>query len=101
MKSNALGALALQDNGGCGTASFNGKSSYTTWDPSANSGAGGYVTTGNNAFTVYAEDCNNPGTGVDSIWISGPGDLNMPSPASSNKKTLTGGNISVPHTPKK
>jgi subtilisin family serine protease len=98
MKSNSLGGLALQNTGGCGIATWNGKSTYTYWDPTANSGAGGYVTTGNNPFTAYAEDCNNPGTGVDSMWIGGPGEFAMPTPAGSNKKTLNGGNIAIPHT---
>jgi hypothetical protein len=98
MKANSLGGLALQSSGGCGIATFNGKATYTYWDPSANSGAGGYVTTGNNGFTVYAQDCNNPGTGPDSVWIGGPGEFAMPAPAGTNKQTLTGGNISVPHT---
>jgi hypothetical protein len=93
LKSNSLGALALTDNG-CGVASFNGKATYTYWDGVQ------YVTTGNNSFTVYAEDCNNPGSGIDSFWLSGPGTLNIPGPVSTNKKGLTGGNIAVPHTPK-
>jgi hypothetical protein len=97
IKSNSLGGLAIQDIGGCGIATFTGKSTYTAW----NGGVGGYVTSGGNAFTVYAEDCNNPGSGVDSIWINGAGNLAMPSPAALNKKPLTGGNIVVPHTPGK
>jgi hypothetical protein len=50
------------------------------------------------SFTAYAEDCNNPGSGLDYIWMSGPAKLNVPSPASTYKATLTGGNVAVPHT---
>ena len=92
MKSNSLGALALTDNG-CGVASFTGKATYTHWDGIQ------YVTTGNNAFTIYSEDCNNPGTGIDKFWMSAAGSLNMPGPVSTNKTPLTGGNIAVPHNP--
>ena len=98
LKSNSLGGLAILDSGGCGIATFNGKPTYTTWDPAASVGAGAYVTTGNNPFSVRADDCNNPGTGTDRIWIGGPDRLAMPSPASSNLAPLTGGNIAVPHT---
>jgi hypothetical protein len=69
------------------------------WDPTANGGLGAYVTSGNNPFAVRADDCNNPATGTDKIWLTGPGDLAMPSPAGDNLATLTGGNIAVPHKP--
>lgn len=96
LKSNSLTALALQDNG-CGVATFSGKATYTTWDTPTSQ----YVTTGSNAFTVYAEDCNNPGTGVDAFWLQSAGAplLSMASPVSTNKATLTGGNIAIPHKP--
>jgi hypothetical protein len=92
--------MALTNTGGCGQAQFSGKSTYTNWDPTLNNGDGGYVTTGNNSFTLWAQDCNNPGTGPDSIWIGGPGDLNNGGNASTNAATLGGGNIVVPHTTK-
>ena len=101
LKSNSLGGLAIFTSGSCGTATFNGKATYTTWDPTANGGLGAYVTTGNNPFAVRADDCNNPGTGNDAIWVGGPGHIGMMSPASSNLATLTGGNIAVPHKPAK
>ena len=95
IKSNSLGGLAVQDVSGCGIAQFTGKATYTTWDANTLS----YVNSGNNSFTVYAKDCNNPGTGVDSFWMDAPGDLDMPNTAEANKATLTGGNIAVPHKP--
>jgi hypothetical protein len=98
LKSNALGGMAILDAAGCGIATFSGKATYTTWDPAANGGLGAYVTIGSNTFTVRADDCNNPGTGTDKIWISGPGAFAMPSPANANLALLTGGNIAVPHT---
>jgi len=101
LKSNALGGLAILDASGCGVATFNGKATYTTWDPTADGGAGAYVTMGNNTFAVRADDCDDPGTGTDEIWIGGPGNLAMPSPASANLAPLSGGNISVPHRPGK
>ena len=97
IKSNALGGLALQNIGGCGIATFSGKATVKTWDAAL----GAYVNSGGNAFSVYAEDCNNPGSGVDSFWISGVGNLAMPAPAPSNKAPIGGGNIAVPHTAKK
>lgn len=91
LKSNALevGSLAIRSTTGCGTASFSGRANYT--DRLGQ-------TTGNIPFTVYASDCNRPGIGVDSIWISATGELTMPGPASSNLITLGGGQIAVPHT---
>lgn len=96
IKSNSLGGLALSSGAGCGTAQFSGKATYTTWSNTIND----YVNTGNNSFTVYAQDCNNPGTGYDWIWVDGPGNLDMPMTAEANKKQLTGGNIAVPHNAK-
>ena len=98
IKSNALGNLALQNLNSCGVANFDGKATYTTWDRTANSGAGGYVNSGGNSFRVQANDCNEPGTGADSIWIGGPGDFNMGGLPTGSMQTLTGGNIVVPHT---
>jgi hypothetical protein len=98
-KSNSLGGLAITSGGGCGVATFSGKATYMIWDPTANSGDGDYVTTGNNTFAVYAKDCNEPGNGFDSIWIGGPDQLNMTGNGT-NAATLTGGNIVVPHNTK-
>ena len=98
LKSNALGSLALgsDDNVAMGWASFDGKATYTTWD----AGAGDYATVGNQSFTIYAEDRNNPGSGIDRIWVGGPGLLKMTgalSAAGTNAAALTGGDVSAPH----
>ena len=99
LKSNSLGALVLTGVG-CGVATFNGKATFSTWDPTLNGGLGAYVSSGNNTFSVYAEDCNNPGTGLDYFWVFGPAPVNMQTPNGSpsvDKLPLTGGNIQVPH----
>ena len=98
LKSNALGGLALGEDAAVpmGWATFNGKATYTTWDATA----GAYVTVGNQSFAVYAEDRNDPGTGVDQLWLGGPGTLAMfgtAATATSNTTALTGGGVAVPH----
>ncbi|MCU0503997.1 MAG: hypothetical protein MUC51_19950 [Anaerolineae bacterium] len=93
LKSTALDELKLQNADGCRIATFSGKGSYRTW----NAVSGAYESSGGHAFTVYAEDCGNPGSGGDSFWIGAIGDLVMPAPASGNKAPLGGGNIVVPH----
>ena len=102
LKSNALGDMALGENATVpmGWATFNGKATYTTWDATA----GAYVTVGNQSFSVYAEDRNDPGTGIDRIWLGAPGALAMPgtaSTATSNTAALTGGGVAVSHHSKK
>jgi len=99
LKSNALDGLALKDIDGCGIATFSGKSTYETWDPEANEGLGGYVTLGGIRFSVYVEDCNEPGTGVDKFWVRSMDKLVLEKPAPTNAVTIGGGNIVVPHTP--
>ncbi len=94
LKSNALTALALQNAGGCGIATFSGKATYTAWDASA----GAYVTNGGKSFTVYASDCNNPGTGSDTFWIRSVDSLVMADPANTHAVILGGGNIAIAHT---
>ena len=90
IKSNSLTGLAITQPGGCGVATFGGKSSYMVWDPVAKV----YTTTGGILFSVVASDCNQPGNGFDTIKISGGApDFQMASAA-----TLSGGNIVVPHT---
>lgn len=98
LKSNALGELALGEDATVpmGWATFNGKATYTKWDATA----GAYVTLGNQSFAVYAEDRDNPGTGIDRIWLGAPGTLAMPgtlATAKANTAVLTGGGIAVPH----
>jgi hypothetical protein len=96
IKSNALGGLALQNIGGCGIATLSGKATYMTWD----SRLGAYANSGGNAFSVYVEDCNNPGSGGDSFWVRSVGNLALPMPAPSNKVQIGGGNIAVVHAAK-
>ena len=96
IKSNALGGLALQNIGGCGIATLSGKATYMTWD----SRLGAYANSGGNAFSVYVEDCNNPGSGVDSFWVRSVGNLALPMPAPSSKVQIGGGNIAVVHAAK-
>jgi hypothetical protein len=92
LKSAKLGDLKLQNVNGCRIAAFTGQGTYRTWD----AGRGRFVSSSDHAFTIYAEDCGKPGSGVDSFWIGGDGDLAMPAPASANKAPLGGGNIAVP-----
>lgn len=83
---------------GCGTVTFSGKADYTAWDPSANGGLGGYSISGENPFMAYAEDCNNPGIGLDYFLVRGVGDLQMPADVYANKVPLVDrGQIVVPH----
>jgi hypothetical protein len=100
LKSNALDGLALKNSNGIGIASFSGKATYMTWDPEANEGLGEYVNTGGIAFSVYAEDCNQPGIGIDRFWIRAMDKLVMANPAPTNAVTIGGGNIVIPHTTK-
>jgi subtilisin family serine protease len=95
LKSNALGDLALGSGSGFGWASFDGRSTYTSWDHAT----GDYVTVGNQEFHVYAEDHGNPGIGNDRFWVKSSGAFNMTGTlgtASNHTEVLTGGNISVP-----
>lgn len=102
LKSNSLTGLAIAISNDCGNAQISGKSTYTRWDQTANGGLGAYVTTGNNLFSASAWDCNNPGTGVDKIWINGVGDLKMSGTGSlANATVIGGGNVAVPHVTKK
>jgi hypothetical protein len=96
IKSNALEELKLRNAGDCSIATFSGKATYKTWDAALRA----YVNSGGNAFSVYAEDCNNPGSGVDSFWVRSVGNLALPMPAPSNKVQIGGGNIAVAHAAK-
>jgi hypothetical protein len=98
LKATALGSLALgQDaNIPMGWVTLTGKATYTTWD----AGQAAYVTNGNQSFALYGEDRNNPGAGIDRIWLGGPGVLAMPGTlltAAANAQDLTRGDIAVPH----
>jgi hypothetical protein len=83
LKSNALGGLIVTDESTLyNWASFNGKSTYISWDY----GAEEYVTTGNQSFAVYVEDWV---AEPDKIRIVGPGTLDI------TLRALTAGNIKV------
>jgi len=69
--------------------------------PAYDAAAGAYVTIGGKSFTVYARDCNNPGTGFDYFWIRSVGSLIMATTSSSNAVMLGGGKIAIPHNPAK
>jgi hypothetical protein len=59
---------------------------------------------GNYLFNGYAQDNNEPGSGIDQFWINvtdsaqGVTDLSMPNPGISNLINISGGNIIIPHT---
>ena len=57
------------------------------------------MTLGGIRFSVYVEDCNEPGTGVDKFWVQGMDKLTLEKPAPTNAVIIGGGNIAVPHTP--
>ncbi len=91
VKSNALYGLALGEDSKVpmGWASFSGKSTYQ--EP------GWIEPIGNYEFTVYVEDRNEPGSGVDRFWIEVVNGLSLPREAVNNAVELGGGNIVVPH----
>jgi PKD repeat protein len=97
LKSNALEGLSLGDTGSFGWASFTGKGTYL--EP-------GWVDPlGNHSFLFYVEDHNEPGNGIDRVWVevrNGDGIVipasSMARPASVNAVQLAGGNIVVPHS---
>jgi hypothetical protein len=80
-----------------GAAAVIGNATYMTWDPEANEGLGGYVNTGGNRFSVYAEVRNQPGTGIDRFWIRAVDKLVMDKPAQTNAVTIGSGNIVAHH----
>lgn len=88
VKSNSMSAPAVNGT----TASLSGKTNYTCVD------ANGVTTAsaGNISAVGYVEDNGTSGAGQDKFWIDAYGTLKMPSPAVSNAKTLSGGNIQVP-----
>jgi hypothetical protein len=95
VKSNALDALALGDEGTFTWASFSGKVTYI--EP------GWPEPIGNHTFLVYVEDHGEPGAGFDRFWIEvldKDGNitaLSMLRDAVDNAVVLGGGNIVVPH----
>jgi len=100
LKSNALDGLALGDEASFGWATFSGKATYL--------GQGMAEAEGNHTFIAYVEDHDEPGAGFDRFWLEVQDkdglvadDLSMGAPADANAETIEGGNIVVPHTPRK
>jgi uncharacterized protein YjbI with pentapeptide repeats len=104
IKSNAINGLAILQTTYPGIASFSGKSVYSRVDADGNV----LVEAGNQDFTVYVQDMNEPGSGTDLFWfntnltIAGEAPFSLDS--NSNSKVdgseyvpLGGGNIVVPH----
>jgi len=98
VKSNALEGLSLGEDASIpmGWAAFSGKATYR--DP------GMVDAEGNHGFTLYVEDRDEPGTGIDRIWVEtrDKGDqpiaeMRMDEAAPDNAVEIRGGNIVVPH----
>jgi hypothetical protein len=100
VKSNALFGLSIGvgDEGGetFGWASFSGKNTYL--EP------GWPEPIGNYEFITYVEDRNEPGTGVDRVWLQVMDKdnivipvMSMNEPATDNAEEISGGNIVAPH----
>ena len=97
IKSNALDGLAIGDQGDFGWASFSGKATYL--EP------GWLEPIGNHAFTLYVEDHDEPGSGIDKVWLETRDndgqvipDMSMTRPGSAHAVEISGGNIVVPHS---
>jgi len=93
LKSNAMDGFAIGDAMSFGWATADGKANYinqqTMTDP-----------VGNQQFLFYAEDHNEPGTGVDRFWVQAPttdGELSLPADAADQAVEISGGNIAIPH----
>ena len=91
IKSTSLANLVIQEANGCRVASFSGTGRYRGWD----AGLKKFVVNNAAAFSFHASDCGEPGKGVDSIWLSGTGDLVMTAPASAHLVQIGGGNIAM------
>jgi hypothetical protein len=103
IKSNALRGLALGDNGGVGWASFGGKCTYRYPNPTP---GGDPINVGGQEFLVYVTDGNNPGDGIDTFWFTLFGwlftlDADGDNQIDDESCEVLGGNIVIPHTPKK
>jgi len=103
LKSNAMTGLSVGASGstpGFGWASFTGKATYSKpeWlEP-----------LGNYTFITYIEDRGEPGAGADRFWVETKErdgllepDLSLSGPATENAVMILGGNIVVPHTPRR
>jgi hypothetical protein len=97
LKSNALTGLSVAEatgsDGTYGWVTLIGKATY---------GELGAEPLGNYTFKLYAEDRNEPGTGIDRFWISAIKDgkpiapLTV-SPTAAGALPIGGGNIAIPH----
>ncbi len=102
IKSNAMTSLRLgqptnADGTTWGWVGYDGKATYLepTWP----------LALGNYSFTFYAEDRNEPGSGVDKVWIrvvDGSGKtvtaMTMSGSGPTNCVAIGGGNVVVPHS---
>ncbi|MCM2309833.1 MAG: tandem-95 repeat protein [Steroidobacteraceae bacterium] len=103
LKSNALEGLSLGEAsdvaGPFGWATFSGKGTYA--EPAWPDALGNYE------FTTYVEDRNEPGTGIDRVWlqIRDRNRVTVPAmsfPGATNTAVnISGGNIVAPHAPAK
>jgi uncharacterized repeat protein (TIGR01451 family) len=95
LKSNKIEGLALGSATDFSWASFTGKATYQ--EP------GWADAIGNYEFVAYVEDHGTPGAGADRFWVTAIRDgelatgLSLLDTATKNARTLTGGNIVVPH----
>jgi hypothetical protein len=105
IKSNSLYGLAITSTTYPGIASFSGKCTYTRTDAAGNV----LASAGNQEFTVYVRDMNEPGTGSDMFWFTTKLTIAGEAPFSLDRDggrdadeveyvLLRGGNIVVPHT---
>jgi hypothetical protein len=105
MKSNAIYGLAITNSIYPGVASFSGKCVYTRLAADGTV----LVEAGNQQFTVYVQDMNEPGTGTDLFWFTtkltiageAPFSLDVDRDGKADVDecvSLGGGNIVVPHT---
>jgi hypothetical protein len=105
IKSNAVYGLAIINKTYPGIASFSGKCVYSRVDADGNT----LVEAGNQDFTVYVKDMDEPGVGTDVFWFNTKLTVADEDPFSLDSDTdnmvdeveyvqLVGGNIVVPHT---
>ena len=95
IKGNNLDSLALGSDDTYGWATLTGKGTYA---------APNLEPIGNHEFVLYIEDRNEPGNGVDMIWLQVLDqqddvivDMSMDEPAEVNRVEIEEGNIVVPH----
>jgi hypothetical protein len=91
LESSALSAPAIGSDGAApmGWASFDGSGTYV--EP------GQPLPAVDRAFSVYVEDRDQPGDGVDRFWVNVGGGMGLPPTPADNAASLGGGDIIVPH----